>query len=131
MAPKKRSAQTGYHTYERDRQQKQTARSRAAATFARSGSKCVRAAARIKDGSLRNSASGRGRLFASGYAAGTETDKRRRGKSTAEQKFPTMTTQREQSKRESVRRKTGRQTRPQETVKAAGIGKTETGKYQI
>lgn len=115
MAPKKRSAQTGYHTYERDRQQKQTARSRAAAR-----SRTAEANARSRPDQGRQPQK-TPRLGEGVYLRQVTLPEQRQTNGVEESRQRNrnshMTTQREQSKRESVRRKTGRQTRPQETVR--------------
>ena len=115
MAPKKRSAQTGYHTYERDRQQKQTARSREAAR-----SRAAEANARSCPDQGRQPQK-TPRLGEGVYLRQVTLPEQRQTNGVEESRQRNrnfhMTTQREQSKRESVRRKTGRQTRPQETVR--------------
>ena len=128
MAPKKRSAKQGI-IYMNAIVSKSRRRG-PGRQHVRAQRKLMHAAARIRDAASENSASGRGRLFASGYAAGTETDKRRRGKSTAEQKFPHDHSKRTIQKRigQAENRKTNKTAGD---GKAAGIGKTETGKYQI
>lgn len=115
MAPKKRSAQTGYHIYERDRQQKQTARSREAAR-----SRAAEANARSRPDQGRQPQK-TPRLGEGVYLRQVTLPEQRQTNGVEESRQRNrnshMTTQREQSKRESVRRKTGRQTRPQETVR--------------
>lgn len=115
MAPKKRSAQTGYHTYERDRQQKQTARSQAAAR-----SRAAEANARSRPDQGRQPQK-TPRLGEGVYLRQVTLPEQRQTNGVEESRQRNrnshMTTQRERSKRESVRRKTGRQTRPQETVR--------------